>query len=164
MISNIISFSLIKGFQLSWKNEVRSLPRLFGTRERGSSQTLRALNISSSQTSDESADQEIALNNLVGEAVAQGLSHFGGDNVVESLVYILELEHSVNLKNVVNQVEELRTGLSKMFGEAAYVVEGHVCGNLAKTLGLDPEGRTLEELIQAARSYLEQKSESVAVL
>lgn len=121
---------------------------------------VRALDLSSQAASREASPEiEIKLNNLVGEAVSQGLSHFGGDDVVESLIYILELEHSVNLRNIVNQVGEFRKGLTKMFGDAAYVVEGHVCSNLAKTMGLDPEGRTLEELIETARSFVNESYE-----
>ncbi len=123
-------------------------------------QVRRALDISSQAASREASPEiEIRLNDLVGEAVSQGLSHFGGDDVVESLIYILELEHSVNLRNIVNQVEEFRKGLTKMFGDAAYVVEGHVCSNLARTMGLDPEGRTLEELIETARSFVNESYE-----
>jgi hypothetical protein len=126
-----------------------------------SKQLQRALDISSSQASAIGApsEVEIRLNDLVGEAVSQGLSHFGGENVVESLIYILELEHSVQLRNIANQVLELRKGLEKMFGDAAYVIEGHVCSNLAKTLGLDPRGRTLEELVEAARDFVSQNYE-----
>ena len=99
---------------------------------------------------------EVRLNNLVGEAVLLGLSHFGGRDVVESLIYILELEHSVNLRNVVNELDILRSGLSKMFGDAAYVVEEKVRNNLAKSLGLDPDGRTIEQLVEAAKKLFQQ--------
>ena len=98
-----------------------------------------------------SPEVELRLNNLVRDAVSQGLAHFGGRNVVESLIYILELEHSVNLRNIVNELDALRLGFEKMFGEAAYVVEEKVRNNLAKNLGLDPEGRTIEQLIEAAK-------------
>jgi hypothetical protein len=103
-------------------------------------------------------DLQTKLNSLVGEAVFQGLSHFGGRNVVESLIYILELEHAVNLRNIVNELETLRSGLAKMFGNAAYVVEEKVRNNLAKKLGLDPDGRTLEQLVEAARKLIQQDS------
>ncbi len=104
------------------------------------------------------SDEQARLNNLVGEAVFQGLSHFGGKNVVESLIYILELEHSVNLRNIVNELEVLRSGLAKMFGNASYVVEQKVRNNLAKKLGLDPEGRSLEQLVEAAKKSLQEDS------
>jgi hypothetical protein len=102
----------------------------------------------------EEEEEEAKLNDLVGEAISQGLSHFGGKNVVESLIYILELEHSVNLRNVANELDALRRGFESMFGNAAYVVEEKVRNNLAKNLGLDPGGRTLEELIEAAKKSL----------
>jgi hypothetical protein len=105
-----------------------------------------------------SSDLELRLNSLVAEAVFQGLSHFGGRNVVESLIYILELEHSVNLRNVVNELDALRLGFEKMFGDAAYVVEEKVRNNLAKNLRLDPDDRTLEELVEAARKLFELDS------
>ncbi|MDH2900920.1 MAG: hypothetical protein PXY39_08095 [archaeon] len=108
---------------------------------------------------EDSVSEEVRLNNLVGEAVLQGLSHFGGRKVVESLIYILELEHSVNLRNVVNELDVLRSGLSKMFGDAAYVVEGKVRDTLAKSLGLDPDGRTLEQLVETAKKLFQQDFE-----
>lgn len=98
-------------------------------------------------------EQRVAsdVSELVRQAVVEGLSHFGGKNVVESLLYILELEHSVDLKNLANELSSFRLGIYKMFGEASYVIEEKVCNNLASKLGLDPAGRSLEELINCAK-------------
>lgn len=156
----MIGFVAFGELDFAWGQTARSLKGLVRGQNTKSVQVRRALDISSQAASREASPEiEIRLNDLVGEAVSQGLSHFGGDDVVESLIYILELEHSVNLRNIVNQVEEFRKGLTKMFGDAAYVVEGHVCSNLARTMGLDPEGRTLEELIETARSFVNESYE-----
>lgn len=88
---------------------------------------------------------------VVKEAVAEGLAHFGGKNVVESLLYILELEHSVDLNDIANQIEMFRAGLEKMFGKASHVIEEKICDSLAKKLGLDPDGQSLENLIDRAQ-------------
>jgi hypothetical protein len=102
-------------------------------------------------TSDEAAKLETKLNELVNDALSQGLSHFGGENVVESLLYILELEHSVDLRNIVRDLNSLQIGLDEMFGSASYVVLEHICADLARKLGLDPTGRTFEQLVEEAR-------------
>ncbi len=127
-------------------------------------QILKALDISNDSDSERGSSiaKENVLNNIVGDAVTQGLAHFGGGNVVESLIYILELEHGVNFKNIANQIQEFRTGIEKMFGTASYVVEEQVCSNLAKTLGLDPSGRSLEELIEEARIRISEENKTAA--
>jgi hypothetical protein len=104
--------------------------------------------------SEEFSSDETKTNDVVSEAILRGLSNFGGADVVESLVYILELEHSVNLRTVTGELDKLRFALNAMFGAAAYVVEEKICSNLAKSLGLDPEGRSLEDLsLEARRRY-----------
>jgi hypothetical protein len=154
------------GFQLpSYVFHTSKKPKQMSDRQtRRSSLMSEELHLTSSQSlQDRRSDPtlEIKINNLVGEAVFLGLSHFGGKNVVESLVYILELEHSVNFRNVANELNTLRLGLAKMFGDAAYVVEEKVRNNLAKSLGLDPEGRSLEQLIEAAKKSLRAGSAEV---
>ncbi|MGI0091201.1 MAG: hypothetical protein ACREBS_05785 [Nitrososphaerales archaeon] len=91
-------------------------------------------------------DEEVA------KAVLAGLGHFGPGSIVESLVYILELEHSVEIQSVAANPEFLRAALSKMFGGAAYVVETKICQALAKRLGVDGEGKSFEDLISMLRS------------
>jgi hypothetical protein len=98
----------------------------------------------------------VALNNEVANAVTKGLSYFGAGPVVESLVYILELEHSVNLNSLANNLDALRAALQKMFGGAAYVIEGKITESLAKQLGVDPEGKKLDDLVATLRERLEK--------
>ena len=87
--------------------------------------------------------------------MVKGLSYFGAGPVVESLVYILELEHSVDLNSLANNLDALRAALLKMFGGAAYVIEGKIAESLAKQLGVDPEGKKLDELVEILRARLE---------
>jgi hypothetical protein len=100
----------------------------------------------------------VTLNNEVASAVIKGLSYFGAGPVVESLVYILELEHSVDLNSLANNLDALRAALQKMFGGAAYVIEGKIAESLAKQLGVDPEGRKLDELVATLREKLEKSA------
>jgi len=83
-----------------------------------------------------------------------GLGHFGRGQVVESLIYILELEHSIDMNSVASELEALRNALSKMFGSAAYVIEAKIGEALGKYLGIDSEGKNLESLIAILRSKL----------
>ena len=100
-----------------------------------------------------------SVNKIVRESVLSGLSHFGNKNVVDSLLYILELEHSVNLYNLTFDLPSFRSGINAMFGTGGYILEEHVCDELARRLGIDRNGRNLETLIdlltEATRERLE---------
>jgi hypothetical protein len=100
----------------------------------------------------------IALNSEVANAVTKGLSYFGAGPVVESLVYILELEHSVDLYSLANNLVALRAALEKMFGGAAYVIEGKISESLAKQLGVDPDGKKMDELVNILKNRLEKSA------
>lgn len=105
--------------------------------------------ISTSKKSKQlSEDQSAALNHQVATAVVKGLSYFGGGPVVESLVYILELEHSVDLNSLAYNLHALKAALSKMFGGASYVIETKISESIAKQLGIDPDGKKLEDLVE----------------
>lgn len=109
----------------------------------------------------EKRDSEIAeqnsavVNRQLASAVVKGLSHFGGGQVVESLLYILELEHAVDLNSLANNLDALRAALNKMFGGAAYVIEAKIAESLAKQLGIDPDGRKLDDLVQALKDKIQ---------
>ena len=77
-----------------------------------------------------------------------GLGYFGAGQVVESLVYILELEHSVDMNSIADNIPGLRVALSKMFGGAAHVVETKIAEALGKQLGVDSDGKSIEDLIR----------------
>ncbi|MGI0079241.1 MAG: hypothetical protein ACRECH_06420 [Nitrososphaerales archaeon] len=100
-----------------------------------------------------------SVNKIVRESVLSGLSHFGDKNVVDSLLYILELEHSVNMYNLAFDLSSFRSAMSAMFGTGGYILEEHVCDELAKRMGTKRNGRTLETLVtllfDATREKLE---------
>ena len=111
------------------------------------------LGIDGSGKTQDSASVE--LNNEIAKAVTKALSYFGAGPVVESLVYILELEHSVDLNSLADNLDALRAALQKMFGGAAYVIEDKITESLAKQLGVDPDGKKLEELVGLLRRKLD---------
>lgn len=88
-----------------------------------------------------------SVNKIVREAVLSGFAHFGNKNVVDSLLYILELEHSVNLHNLAFDITSFRSGINAMFGAGGYILEERVSDELARYLGIDKKGRNLETLI-----------------
>lgn len=92
------------------------------------------------------------LNDLLRRAVYESLCHFGGDRAAESLQYIMELEHSVDIKNPLDNIQSMRLGLKAMFGKAYIVIKDQTRGNLAKQLRLALEGRSIEQLIEEARN------------
>ena len=76
--------------------------------------------------------------------------------MVESLVYILELEHSVDLNSLANNLDALRAALTKMFGSAAYVIEGKIAESLGKQLGVDSDGKSLDSLVDVLRGRIQE--------
>ena len=115
-----------------------------------------SLNIEKKASDADVMASEIALNQQLAKAVAKGLSYFGAGPVVESLVYILELEHSVDLNSLVNNLDALRAALTKMFGSAAYVIEGKITESLGKQLGVDSDGKSLDSLIEILRGRIQE--------
>jgi len=113
---------------------------------------------SSQTTSDDKSPQseDDLVNQQLAKAVQSGLGYFGRGQVVESLVYILELEHSIDMNSIANNLDALRIALTKMFGGAAYVIEGKICEALGKQLGIDVEGKSLESLIEILRSRISE--------
>jgi hypothetical protein len=102
---------------------------------------------------DERANREFA------RALQSGLAYFGRGQVVESLLYILELEHSIDMNSLVDNVDALRTALSKMFGGASYVVEARISESLGRQLGVDPTGKSLESLVAILKSKRKNNNE-----
>ncbi|MDA4130048.1 MAG: hypothetical protein OK457_04705, partial [Thaumarchaeota archaeon] len=68
----------------------------------------------------------------------------------------LELEHSVDLNSIASNIEGLRIALTKMFGGAAHVVENKIAEALGKQLGVDSEGKSIEELIRILDTRLSE--------
>jgi hypothetical protein len=93
-------------------------------------------------------NRDAERNALVAKAVMTGLGYFGAGQVVESLVYILELEHSVDMNSIAGNIDGLRTALSKMFGGAAHVVETKIAEALGKQLGVNSDGKSIEDMIR----------------
>lgn len=107
-------------------------------------------------TKEESTLYEKALNRQVAKAVISGLGYFGPASVVDSLVYILELEHSVDVNNAANNLDALRVALETMFGGAAYVVDGKIVEALGKQLGVDSQGKTVQAMIVVLKSRIKE--------
>jgi len=115
-----------------------------------------SLNIQKNGSDADTEASETALNQQVAKAVVKGLSYFGAGPVVESLVYILELEHSVDLNSLANNLDALRAALTKMFGSAAYVIEGKIAESLGKQLGVDSDAKSLDSLIDMLRGRIQE--------
>ena len=94
----------------------------------------------------------------IAKAVEGRLAYFGTDMIVESLLYILELDYSVDLRSVADNPDLLRNALSMMFGAAEYVVEAKICQVLGKQIGVDSEGKSFEDLIAIAKSKAEKET------
>ncbi len=104
-----------------------------------------------------SFETEAILNERFYSAVRKGLAHFGGDGIVESLLYMLELEHSVDLKKVATNTSHFRSALKGMFGTGAYVVENKIRDEFARQEKVVGEGKSLDELVDLLRKDIESK-------
>lgn len=96
--------------------------------------------------------EESKLDADVRAAVIAGLRYFASSSTLESLLYVLELEHGVDLLAVSENPKLLRTALSRMFGPAEYVVETKICHELGVRIDVQSEGKTLEDLVAIYRS------------
>lgn len=88
----------------------------------------------------------------VKDAVLAGLSHFATGAALEALVYLLEVEHSVDFALIADNPAVLRRGLTAMFGSTEEVVEARICQALATQFGVIGPRGTLEELISMIRA------------
>lgn len=105
-----------------------------------------------------SFESEAILNEHLCDAVRKGLAHFGGEGIVESLLYMLELEHSVDLKKIATNTSHFRSALTAMFGSGAYVVENKIKDEFARQEKVVGEGKSLDELVDLLRKEIESKS------
>jgi len=115
-----------------------------------------SLDIQKKEDDSNAEAAEAALNQQLAKAVAKGLSYFGAGPVVESLVYILELEHSIDLNSLTNNLDALRAALTKMFGTAGYTIEGKIAESLGKQLGVDVDGKSLDSLVKILRERIQE--------
>ena len=99
-------------------------------------------------------DHERLLDKRVLQATKKGLSYFGGESIVESLLYMLELEHSVDTRRIGTNISQLRAGLVVMFGSGAYLVEKKIHDELANQERIVGSGLSLEELVEQVRKAI----------
>ena len=118
------------------------------------SEDVRAVSVSSLESKVQQS-----VNKIVRESVLSGLSHFGNKNVVDSLLYILELEHSVNLHDLTFDLPSFRSGINAMFGTGGYILEERVCDELSRRMGVDRNGRNLETLINLLEDKTRERLE-----
>jgi hypothetical protein len=84
-------------------------------------------------------------------AVMVGLGYFATGAALEILVYILEVEHSVDFNSIADNPGALRKGLFAMFGSAGEAVESRICQAIGMHFRVGSEGKTLEDLISMVR-------------
>ncbi|MDG6998556.1 MAG: hypothetical protein JRN15_05515 [Nitrososphaerota archaeon] len=86
------------------------------------------------------------------KAVLSSLAHFAPQRSLEAIVAILEQEHSVNFERLAEDIGILRIALTKMFGNGESVVEARISKALAKDVGVEFEGKSLDEIISLFRA------------
>jgi|SRR5579875_920504 len=113
-----------------------------------------------SYTRENASPQEKLVSKIVSESVTEAFYHLGPKHVVECLIDILELEHSVTLASIASNPCNFKKAIESMFGEGSYFIDKLIRARLGKKLGLDYEGKTLEDLIAAAASSSSSSSSS----
>jgi hypothetical protein len=101
-------------------------------------------------------DAAKSVNQILRDAVITGFAHFGNKNVVDSLLYILELEHAVDINGIADNIQSFQKGIVEMFGTGAYVLEDHVCEELARRMGIDRNNRDLQTLVSLLKENIGQ--------
>ena len=103
-------------------------------------------------------DDPVAIKK-VSESIVKALSHLGPKEVVESVLQILEQEHSFAMRDILRDPKAFRAGVEDMFGEGAYVIDRIVCMQLARDLKIRYEGIGFEELISIFKARMEAKED-----
>jgi hypothetical protein len=93
----------------------------------------------------------------VTESIVKALSYFGSKQVVESILQILEQEHSFAMRDILRNPKGFRVAVEGMFGEGSHVIDKIVCIQLARDLKIRYEGIGLEELIALFKARMEAK-------
>jgi hypothetical protein len=99
-----------------------------------------------------SKDSDSSINKEVKSAVLAGLGYFATGPTLEVLVYLLEVEHSVEFNSIAENPGLLRKGLSAMFGSAVEVVEAKICQALGRRFQISIDDKSLDDLISIIRS------------
>lgn len=92
------------------------------------------------------------LNVHVKRAVLSGLAHFAPQRSLEVIVAILEQEYSVDFERLAENTGTLKFAFTRMFGGGAPVVEIRISKELARDMGVEFDGRSLDELIIMLRA------------
>ncbi|MDG6906947.1 MAG: hypothetical protein JRN20_14325 [Nitrososphaerota archaeon] len=103
-------------------------------------------------------DDPATIDRGVREAVIAGLSHFATGTALDALIYLLEVEHSVDFNFVSDNPTILRSGLIKMFGSAEEVIESRICEALRTHFQIATSGKLLEEVISRIKSHTDPKN------
>jgi len=98
-------------------------------------------------------DSPKAFKQYVLEAVDGALSVLGGESVTKAFYYHLERRTNITLNEIPCNLEAFHEALFELFGDGSAILEGRICRNLYKTLGLEyslSEGKTLTACIKEA--------------
>lgn len=89
----------------------------------------------------------IRMNNKMKRAVLSGLAHFAPRQSLEIILAILEQEHAVDLQRLAEDINPLRSALTKMFGNGSSIVEERIAQDLAREIGIEYEGSPLDAMV-----------------
>jgi hypothetical protein len=106
-----------------------------------------------SQRSPNTNQWDSLINQEVRKAVITGLGHFASGSALESLLYVMEQEYSVDFYAIADNPKVFRSGLSGMFGSADRIIETRICQALGSQFQTDSEGRSLEDLISILKTF-----------
>lgn len=91
------------------------------------------------------------MNRAMKQAVLSGLAHFATKQSLEVLVAILEQEHAVDFQKLAEDTGALRVALEELFGSGASVVEARISQGLAREIGIEYDGSSLDQMVMLLR-------------
>jgi len=98
-----------------------------------------------------SLDSPKAFKQYVLEAVDGALSVLGGESVTKAFYYHLERRTNLTRHEIPCKLEAFHEALSELFGDGSAILEGRICRNLYKALGLEYSlinGKTLTAYVK----------------
>ncbi|GEM_PF-1954606 len=107
-----------------------------------------------SSRNEPEGNEEEDFSEILVDSIREGLRYFGGNDVMNGILYVLEIDYGLTMPKIVQNISLLKENLERMFGDSSSVIEDRICIQLATRLGIDHSGRSLVELAAFAYQFL----------
>ena len=80
------------------------------------------------------------------KVIYDALKDFGGEAVVNSLLWYLNHQHNMSLDDVIKKPEEFVSFLKEVYGDFEPIIENHLVEKISKAYGINPGKGLIETL------------------